>query len=228
MGLEDVIDWKSEAKALAKALAQATASALMRGGLLVAVSLVVNLALATVFFLFSGLAGRGHGILILYPLALVVFAPFVVLAFVIAQKNGVSRLVGAAVESQAPTLVKVGAHYLGSFLKERYGDLRDTRVGAGASMAWASYVSSRRDAPWAVRAVLSRIAQRLPLGELLDEQAKRETPAEDVPREVMSELLTSLGRERFEPSWVPVLVLFAANVAWLPIALYLAELWAKS
>ena len=224
--LAAAVDWKGSGKELAKALAVGTASALARGAVVAVTSVVLNLALSIAFFLLGGLAGGGHGSLVLLPLALVPFVPFVVIAFVLAQKQAVMRVVAGALASQAPTVARVGEHYLGGLLRERYGDLRTTRVGAGFEKTWRAYVGSRADAPWAVRQILVVLAGRVPLGELVDEAAARGVPTDEVPREVFAGALGRIATDRLWPSWWTPIGLFAANVAWLPVALWLLRLWA--
>jgi hypothetical protein len=210
------VDWKDAAKDLAKALAKSGASASLRGVVLVAVSLVLNLAFSVIFFFLAGLAGGGHGSLLALPLALVPFAPFVVLAVVLAQKQGVMRLVAAAVESQAPTIAKLGSHYLGGFLRERHGALKETRVGAGFDKGWQQYLKSR-DASWPVRVVIGQLTSRVPLGEIIDELGSEGVPSDDLPREAMDRVIKRVAQERLHPSWLPIVLLFGGNIVWFPI-----------
>lgn len=210
------VDWKDSAKELAKALAKGGASALVRGILVISVSTVLNLAFSVIFFFLAGLAGGGHGSLLAFPLALVPFAPFVVLAVVLAQKQGVMRLVAGAVESQAPTIAKLGSHYLGGFLRERYGNLRETKLGAGFDKGWQHYLKSR-DASWPVRVVIGQVTSRVPLGEIIDELGRENVPSEDVPRQAMDRVIKRISEERLRPSWLPILVLFGVNMLWFPI-----------
>jgi hypothetical protein len=224
--LAAVVDWKGSGKELVKALALGTAAAFARGAFVAGTSIALNLGLSIAFFLMAGLAGGGHGTIVLLPLALVPFVPFVVLALVLAQKQAVMRVVAGALESQAPTVARVGEHYLGGFLRDRYGDLRTTRVGQGFDTSWRAYVGTRGDAPWAVRQILVVLASRVPLGELVDEAAARGVPTDDVPREVFAGALARIATDRLWPSWWTPIGLFAANVAWLPVALWLLRLWA--
>lgn len=218
-------DWKSATKALAKALAKSIASSLVRGVLLVGTSLVLNLAMAVVFFFLSGLTGGGHGSLILFPLALVPFVPFVAAAVFIAHKNAVLRIAGAALASQAPTLALVGSGYLGTYLAERRIDVRTTRLGAAFNRTWARYLRGRREAPWAVRMVMVAIARRVPLGETLDELAAAQTPPEQLPRIAIDRTIHMVADGQLEPGWTPVLVLFALNVVWLPLVTWAFNAW---
>jgi len=217
MDEKPVVDWKRSATDLAKALAKGGASALARGVLIISVFTIVNLAFSVVFFFLAGLAGGGHGSLLAFPLALVPFAPFAVMAAVLAQKQGVMRLVAGAVESQGPTIATLGSHYLGSFLKERYGDLKSSKVGTGFDAGWQRYLKSRTEASWPVRVVIGQVTSRVPLGEVIDELAEKSIPTEQVPREVMIRVIQRVSEERLRPSWVPVLILFAVNFVWFPV-----------
>ncbi len=219
------MDWKDAAKELAKALAKAGASAVLRGVILCALSLVLNLTFSVLFFFLSKLVGGGHGSLILFPLALLPFAPFVVLAVVVAQKQGVMRLVAAAVESQSPTIAKLSEHYLGSFLREKYGDLKQTKVGGTFDKGWGKYLRSRSEGSWAVRTVIAQVTGRVPLGEIIDEVAEQQTSSDQVPREVMVRVMRQVSEDRLSPSWAPVLVLFGANLLWFPLVTWGVDRW---
>ncbi len=210
------VDWKESAKELAKALAKGAASAVFRGSVVISLSAVSNLAFSVIFFFLAGLAGGGHGSLLAFPLALVPFAPFVVMAVVLAQKQGVMRLVAGAVESQAPTIATLGSHYLGDFLRERYGNLKGTKVGAGFDKGWQRYLKSR-ESPWPVRVVIGQLTSRVPLGEVIDELGQENVPSEDVPRQAMDRVIKRVSEERLRPSWLPILLLFGINIVWFPV-----------
>lgn len=87
------MDWKVCAQRLAKFLGKAAASAVLRTAIVL--SLGPNLAFALTFYASSGIAsgsGRPLGIAI----SMLCFAPFLVLAVVIAEKRRVMRLAAAA------------------------------------------------------------------------------------------------------------------------------------
>lgn len=222
------IDWKQAAKDLAKALAKGAGSAVVRGFVILTTFFFLNLAFALGFFLLAGLAGGGHGSLILLPLALVPFAPFVILAFVFAQKQGIQRIVAGAVESQGPTVAELFNFYFGRFLRDRWGTLRETRGGAVLDKGWKKYVQGLTEAPWVVRVVLGHVTSKIPLGERCADLAERGVPAEEVPRQLMNELFTEQARERLRPSWVPILILLGVNLVWFPAALLLTRWYTSS
>lgn len=222
------IDWKRSAKDLAKALAKGMGAAIVRGFVIISGFLFLNLGFAIVFFFLAGLAGGGHGSLIALPLALVPFAPFVVLAFVFAQKQGVMRIVAGAVESQGPNVAELFNFYFGAFLRARWGTIKETRGGATLDNAWQKYVKGLTDAPWVVRVVLGHLTSKIRLGEICAELAEKNVPAEQVPREVMSRIFSEQVRERLGPSWVPILVLLAANVVWFPVSILLTRWYLAS
>jgi hypothetical protein len=157
------------------------------------------------------------GFAIAFPIAIVVFAPFVGVAFFLAHKNGVMRLIGGAVRSQAPTVASLGAHYMGRFLTDRDQDSAVMQAGRRFDGAWRKYLAARREAPWAVRFVLARLTARIPLGDLVHELSQRGVPADRIPEQVISEALKHWAEERLAPPWWPIVLLFAVNVAWFPI-----------
>jgi hypothetical protein len=183
----------------------------------VGLALVSNLAFVIVFFVERRLMGGGHGGLVLFPLALLPFAPFVLVAAVIAQKQGVARLLAAAVESQGPALARLASHYLGRFLEERYGDLRATRAGGGLDRAWSRYLSSRKEAPWAVRLLIGRLTARVPLGELVDRFAEEGVPSGELAEKVMAHALSEGAKQKLTPGWTPWLLFFPINAAWFAL-----------
>lgn len=217
------IDWKRSAKDLAKALAKGVGAAMVRGFVIISGFLFLNLGFTIVFFFLAGLAGGGHGSLIALPLALVPFIPFVALAFVFAQKQGIMRIVAGAVESQGPNVAELFDFYFGGFLRARWGSIRETRGGATLDKAWQKYVKGLTDAPWVVRVVLGHVTAKIPLGEVCAELADRNVPAEQVPREVMNRVFSDQVNDRLGPSWMPILALFVANVFWLPAVIMLAR-----
>ncbi len=218
------VGWKASVKALGKGLAKGAAWALVRGVGIVSLFAVVNVGLAVALFVLTGRAGGGSDSLLLFLLAMVAFSPFVIVAFVLAQKQGVARVVSGAVQSQGPTLAAVGAHYLSAFARERYGKLSDSRAAAAFDRNWQRYVRGRREGSWALRLVLRQVTKRVPLGEMIAQLAERHTPAGEIPQIVMGEVLSDAALSRLGPSWLPILALLTVNVAWFPLALYLVKL----
>ncbi len=196
---------------------------MVRGFIIISGFLFLNLGFTIVFFFLAGLAGGGHGSLIALPLAVVPFAPFVALAFVFAQKQGIMRIVAGAVESQGPNVAELFSFYFGGFLRARWGTIRETRGGATLDKAWQKYVKGLTDAPWVVRVVLGHITSKIPLGETVAELAEKNVPADQVPREVMTRIFSEQVRERLGPSWVPILLLLGANIVWFPVSILLTR-----
>jgi hypothetical protein len=215
--------WKDALKRLAKALATSLVAALARGVATVAFFVLLNLSLAVAFFFAVPLTGSGHGTLILLPLALVPFAPFAVLSVLLAQKQGVQRLVAGAVESQGPTLAHVGSYLLTRYFAEKTSELGNPRAAAAFDKAWRRYLQSRTDASWAVRFVLTQFSRRIPVGNFVSELAANGTPTDQIPQRAMERAVLVASDRRLRPSWTPTFVLLGANLLWFPIALFLAR-----
>lgn len=222
------IDWKDALKRLAKALAKASASAAARAFVTIGYFVVTNLVLAVLFFVLVPLMGGGHGGFVLFPLALLPFVPFVILAVVLSQKQAVQRLLAGAVESQAPTLSQVGAYLMSRFFAEKAAELSQSRMAGAFDRAWQKYLATRTEAPWAVRTVLSQLTKRAPLGNLVDELAMQGVPSDQLPMRVMDRVITTVAQNKLRPSWTPTLVLAAVNAVWFPLVLWLARTYGAS
>jgi hypothetical protein len=212
------LDWKTSAKDLGVALARGTGSAVVRGFAILSASLFLNLSFGVGLYVYVG-STVGRDSLLGLPLAILAFVPFVIAAWVIAQRHGVMRIVAGAVESQTPLLSKVGAHYLSGFLATEDHARADRFAGA-----WARYVDAQADAPWPVRLVLKFLASRVPLGDWIVELADAKTPAAEIPPAVMTRAFDALTSERLAPSWTPVALLFILDVAWLVVTIVAAPI----
>jgi hypothetical protein len=210
-------DWKGSAKELGAALARGTGSAVVRGFLISSGALFLNLSFAVGVYVYVG-STLGRDSPAGLPLALLAFSPFVIAAWFVAQRQGVMRIVASAVESQAPLLSKVGAHYLSGFLSAK----TDARAGELFLRGWSRYVDAQRDAPWPVRMILKFVATRVPLGDWVVELAEAKTPPGEIATEVMKRAFDTLLTEKLAPSWTPVGLLFLLDVAWLAVVLIAA------
>jgi hypothetical protein len=211
------IDWKGSAKDLGAALARGTGSAVVRGFMILSAALFLNLSFAVGVYVYVG-SSLGRDSLAGLPLAILAFAPFVVAAWFVAQRQGVMRIVAGALDSQTPMLSKVGAHYLAGFL----AGAKDRPAGELFQRGWARYVDAQGDAPWPVRMILKFVASRVPLGEWVVELAEAKTPAEQIPEAAMKRAFDTLVSERLHPSWTPVALLFLLDVAWLVVVVIAA------
>ncbi len=218
------VDFKQSAKALAKALAKATFGAVLSGGAVLSTFFLLNLGLSFAFFLLGGFAGGGHGSFIMLPVAVLPFVPFVALAYVFTQKRAVMSIAAAALNSQAENLAKLGTHYLGRFLEQRDKAEHGAKLREGFDKAWSRFLRAS-EAPWPVRLVLSQLTGRVPMGEIVRELGEQQTPAEDVPRRAMEQVVSRAIEEHVAPSWLATVLLLVANLAWLPLCLWLANLW---
>jgi hypothetical protein len=217
------IEWRAALTRLAKALATSLVAALARGIATIAFFALLNVALAVAFFFLVPLTGRGHGSLVAVLLALVPFAPFAGFAIVLAQKQGVQRLIAGAVESQGPTVAQVGAHLLARFFTERASDLEGLRASRTFDSAWQRYLQTRAGASWPVRLVLSQVSKRIPVGNFIDELAANGTPPAQIPQRAMERAVLVASDRTLRPSWTPTLLLFGFNCVWFPVALVLAR-----
>ncbi len=217
------VEWKAALKRLAKALATSLVAALARGIATIAFFVLLNLSLAVAFFFAVPLTGRGHGALVLLPLALVPFAPFAALSVWLAQKQGVQRLVAGAVESQGPTLAQVGTYLLTRFFAEKTSEIGNLRATRAFDNAWERYLHTRTEAAWAVRFVLTQFSKRIPVGKFIDELAAAGTPTDQLPQRAMERAVLAASDRGLRPSWTPTVVLLGANLVWFPIALFLTR-----
>lgn len=208
-------------KRLGKELALVLPLVLVRALFIVLTFGILNLGFSVWVFVRTGMAGHAHsaGVLVLLPLAAVPFLPFFALALVIAQKQAVSRLVAAAVESQGPTLAASGGQLLGKFL-ENEENVRLRASHAAFGRAWQQYLRTRSALPRPLRFLLSQICARIAVADLLDDLSARGVSNEELPAAVMSELIQGAARTFLRPTWKPILVLLTVNVLWFGL-LYL-------
>lgn len=117
----------------------------------------------------------------------------------------------------------VGAHYLGRFLTDRYGNLRETRAAAAFDRNWQRFIRGSTESSWAVRLVLRQVTDRVPMGNMIAELAEQGTPAAEVPKVIMGQIFTNAAESRLRPSWMPILLLLGVNIVWFPLAIYLTK-----
>jgi hypothetical protein len=72
---------------------------------------------------------------------------------------------------------------------------------------------------------LSQLTGRVPMGEIVAQLAEQQTPTEDVPRRAMEQVVSRAIQEHVAPSWLATVLLLVANLAWLPLCLWLVQLW---
>ncbi len=215
---EPAIEWKESLTRLAKELATGFVSAFVRGVSTVAFFIVLNLGFAA--WLLFALLPLSHGTRdsLLFALCIfVLFAPFVGVAILFAHKQGLQRLIAAAVESQGPTISRVGTHLLTRFFAEETTNLKEAHATKMFDRVWQRYLRTRTEAPWPVRFVLSQLSARIPIGNIVDELAASGTPAEQLPQRAMEQVVLVASDRKLRPSWKPTLILLVANIIWFTI-----------
>ena len=200
-------------KRLSKTLALGLPVVLLRASCVILSFGIVNLAFAVWVFIYSGMGGHGHAGIVALPLACVPFLPFFVLALLMAHKQGVASVIALAVESQGPTLAAVGEHTMATYLEQNNGALlRESRDAFGRT--WQRYLRTRSELPGPVRFLLSRLCARVRIAEVLDELSAKGTHRDDLPRELMSEVIKRSTRTLLRPSRKPLGILLGAKVVW--------------
>ena len=170
-------------------MVRATPLALVRAGLLMGLSLVLNLTFAMALMAYAIGPGGGHGVAALALITIVPFVPFFVAAHLLAARQATRTLLAAAVGLQATPLVRIAEQLVADW-RARGGD---------HAMGWRRYVWSLANLPMPVRFVLARLWRRVPR-------------PDDVGRELGRAL-----ESRLRPSARAELILLAANVAWFAL-----------
>ena len=146
------ITWRDALGPLAVRVARATPLALVRAGLLMGLSLVLNLTFAMVLMAYAIGPGGGHGVAAFALVAIAPFVPFFVAAHLLAARQATRMLLAAAVGSQATPLVRIAEQLVADW-RARGGD---------SAMGWRRYVWSLPSLPIPVRFVLARLWRRVP------------------------------------------------------------------
>jgi len=207
------LDAREALKRVAKALARTLPITLLRTSAILLVFLVLNLVFTTYIFIYAGMGSHGPGGAVLFPLAAIPFAPFFIVALILAHKQGIAQLVAAVVESQARTLAVVGGRAVAAFIQDNKAqDPKGTPRTFGR--AWQSYLKTRTSLPWPVRFVLSRIFARIAITEIVDTLAAEGVSEEDFPREFMTRVIQLAAQTFLRPTWKPVLILLLVNIVW--------------
>ena len=198
-------------KRLAKAVALSLPGVFLRAAVVVFGFGIMNLVFAVWLFIHAGMGGHGHAGIAALPLAAIPFIPFFAVALALAHAQGVSRLLAAAVESQAPALAAAGEQALATFL-ESNESLWVQKTQKAFGKAWMKYLRTRSSLPRPVRFLLSQLCAKVAMFELLDELGAKDISSEELPREFMCEVIARASSGLLRPRWRPILILLAANV----------------